>query len=202
MVAEGLRAMLEPHVGQVTLSGGEGPIDANDAVDAVVFDLSSLRVWGRESLGAAIASAPVLAVETRGSASSDGVDARDRARALGVRELLGADIDGGDLLAAVRRAAGRAGGLPGVVSQELPRSRPASDAAAAAAATVAPLTHRESQVVALAARGLTNVEIGEQLYLSINSVKTYLRTAFRRIEVANRAEAAAWLTEHAAPPRS
>lgn len=176
MVAEGLRAMLAPHVEDVVLGRLPHP------VDAVVLDLSALQVWGSTCLDDALACGPVLGVESLTGVGLDSGAIRER----GVREIVAADVDGDRLVAATRRAAGRpvraqgARGLAGV----------------AADGAVAPLTARESQVVALAARGLTNVEIGEHLYLSINSVKTYLRTAFRRLDVANRAQAAAWLTQH------
>lgn len=186
MVAHGLDAMLAPHVGRVL---GRAP----GAVDAVVYDLSGLRVWGLGSLEVALAQGPVLAIEARPrTVSLIGGPAGAQ-----VREVLPADIDGCGLVAAVRRVTGRGAPLD-LADPAHPAylHDPAPDDA------VAPLTRRESQVVALAARGLTNVEIGEHLYLSINSVKTYLRTAFRRLGVANRAEAAAWLTQHAAPARS
>jgi two-component system, NarL family, response regulator LiaR len=54
------------------------------------------------------------------------------------------------------------------------------------------LTAREAEVLALITQGLSNQEIAEQTYLSINSVKTYIRTAYRKIGVTNRAQAVAW----------
>jgi two-component system, NarL family, response regulator LiaR len=54
------------------------------------------------------------------------------------------------------------------------------------------LTGRESEVLALITQGLSNQEIAERTYLSINSVKTYIRTAYRKIEVTRRAQAVAW----------
>ena len=38
------------------------------------------------------------------------------------------------------------------------------------------LTPREAEIIALITQGLTNQEIADRVYLSINSVKTYIRT--------------------------
>jgi DNA-binding NarL/FixJ family response regulator len=54
------------------------------------------------------------------------------------------------------------------------------------------LTAREAEVVALITQGLSNQEIADRSYLSINSVKTYIRTAYRKIGVTRRSQAVAW----------
>ncbi len=54
------------------------------------------------------------------------------------------------------------------------------------------LTRREHEILTLITNGLTNAEIGEQLTLSINSIKTYIRQAYRKIDVERRAQAVAW----------
>ena len=51
-------------------------------------------------------------------------------------------------------------------------------------------------VLELVGAGLTNRDIAERLYLSINSVKTYIRTAYRKIGVSRRAEAVLWAVHH------
>jgi NarL family two-component system response regulator LiaR len=58
------------------------------------------------------------------------------------------------------------------------------------------LTARESEVVALIAQGLTNPEIAERAYISVNSVKTYIRSAYRKIGVARRSQAVLWATQN------
>lgn len=58
------------------------------------------------------------------------------------------------------------------------------------------LTPREQQVLALLTRGLTNTEMADQLMLSVNSVKTYLRQAYRKIGASRRAQAVAWSLEN------
>jgi NarL family two-component system response regulator LiaR len=62
------------------------------------------------------------------------------------------------------------------------------------------LTAREAEVVALVPQGLTNQEIADKVYLTINSVKTYLRTAYRRMGVNGRSQAVAWGHNHGLAP--
>ena len=54
------------------------------------------------------------------------------------------------------------------------------------------LSRREIDVLHLIACGLSNQEIADTLYLSINSVKTYIRAAYRRVGVVRRSQAVAW----------
>jgi DNA-binding NarL/FixJ family response regulator len=62
------------------------------------------------------------------------------------------------------------------------------------------LSAREAEVLALITQGLSNQEIAERTYLSINSVKTYIRTAYRKIEVTRRSQAVAWGMRHGFEP--
>jgi DNA-binding NarL/FixJ family response regulator len=55
-----------------------------------------------------------------------------------------------------------------------------------------PLTARELDVVKAAARGLTNTEIGAELYLSLSTVKTHLASVQGKVGARNRVEIAAW----------
>ena len=56
-----------------------------------------------------------------------------------------------------------------------------------------PLSCRQTDVLALVATGRTDAEIAATLFLSRRTVTTHLTTIYRRLGVANRAEAAAWL---------
>jgi DNA-binding CsgD family transcriptional regulator len=58
------------------------------------------------------------------------------------------------------------------------------------------LTGREVEVLELIAEGLTNQEIADRVYISINSVKTYIRSAYRKIGVNSRSQAAVWGLQH------
>ncbi len=64
------------------------------------------------------------------------------------------------------------------------------------------LTQREAEVLALITQGLSNADIVDRTGLSINSVKTYIRTCYRRIGVATRAQAVLWGAQHGFVPDS
>uniref|UniRef100_UPI000558EFEC response regulator transcription factor n=1 Tax=Saccharomonospora iraqiensis TaxID=52698 RepID=UPI000558EFEC len=51
---------------------------------------------------------------------------------------------------------------------------------------------RELDVTRAAARGLTNGEIGGELYMSLSTVKTHLASVQHKLGVRNRVEIASW----------
>lgn len=62
------------------------------------------------------------------------------------------------------------------------------------------LTHREAEVLALITQGLSNNDIAAQTHLSINSVKSYIRTGYRKIGVTSRSQAVLWGVRHGFEP--
>jgi DNA-binding NarL/FixJ family response regulator len=61
-----------------------------------------------------------------------------------------------------------------------------------AAQPIDPLTDREEQVLAAVARGLTNAEICDQLYITLSTVKTHVASLMAKLGVRNRVEVAIW----------
>lgn len=51
------------------------------------------------------------------------------------------------------------------------------------------LSRRELEVLELMAKGLSNQEIGEQLFVSLNTVKTHVARLFEKMEVKRRTQA-------------
>lgn len=54
------------------------------------------------------------------------------------------------------------------------------------------LSPREAEVVALITQGLSNQEIADRAYVTINSVKTFVRSAYRKMGVGTRTQAILW----------
>ena len=54
------------------------------------------------------------------------------------------------------------------------------------------LTEREEDIVRSVARGLTNAEIGEQLYISLSTVKSHVANIQGKLGMRNRVEIAGW----------
>ena len=101
------------------------------------------------------------------------------------------DIDGDGLLGALERAA--SGETTTLVAY---RRRHGGTARVGVR-----LTDRETTILELVGTGVPNQEIADRLYLSLNTVKTYIRSAYRKIGVTRRAEAVLWAVHHGLTPR-
>ena len=62
------------------------------------------------------------------------------------------------------------------------------------------LTPREAEIAELVARGLTNREIGQTIWITENSVKQALKRMFRKLEVSSRAQMVAELSSSIPKP--
>jgi DNA-binding NarL/FixJ family response regulator len=62
------------------------------------------------------------------------------------------------------------------------------------------LTDRESEILALITQGKSNAEVAETTYLSPNSVKSYIRSTYRKIGVTTRTQAVLWGIDHGFKP--
>jgi LuxR family transcriptional regulator, maltose regulon positive regulatory protein len=85
----------------------------------------------------------------------------------------------------------RSAGFAGRVLERFDGQPPRLAAAGAAGAAGLPLTGSELAVLRFLPSHMTNQEIAEALFLSINTVKTHLRSAYRKLGVVNRRQAIA-----------
>ena len=58
-----------------------------------------------------------------------------------------------------------------------------------------PLTPREEDVLARVARGRTNTEIADELFISLSTTKTHLASLMTKLSARNRVELAMWAYE-------
>src|SRR4029453_16559292 len=65
---------------------------------------------------------------------------------------------------------------------------------------LARLSPQEERILGLVADGKTNKEIGDELHLAEKTVKNYVSSILSKLEVARRAEAAAYLARHTTTP--
>ena len=133
--------------------------------------------------------------------------ALDRAIALGARGYLSPDVGRAELAAVAAHILAGPGGVEtragdGVVAQE---SGLAAAATAATTAVLTPelpaqsnggigevqLTKREIEVLVGMSNGRSNAQIGQELYLSEDTIKTHARRLFRKLGAADRAQAVA-----------
>lgn len=121
-------------------------------------------------------------------------DLVERARRQGVHGYLSKSMPADALVAALEAV--HAGEV--VVSEPPPRARPASGSDWPGRGTG--LSDRESEVLALITQGKSNDEIAGLTYLSINTVKSYVRSAYRKIDVDSRTQAVLWGVDHGFKP--
>lgn len=121
----------------------------------------------------------------------------------GALHLLQPPRDRDDLVAAERRVRSQIGDAKyeaaRAAGSALTRDQ-AIDAALAVLSTPAAghslLSRREREVLRLIARGLSNQEIADALYISIRTVKAHVTNIFTKIDVSSRSAAAAWAHRH------
>jgi two-component system response regulator DevR len=103
-------------------------------------------------------------------------------------------VRGNELLDGIRRvAAGQSLLDPAVTARVLDRIRrgPEEDE------RLANLTPQEGKILALLAEGLTNRQIGEQLFLAEKTVKNYVSNLLMKMGMSRRTEAAVYAARHA-----
>jgi DNA-binding NarL/FixJ family response regulator len=147
--------------------------------DVVLMDLRMPRLDGVAATAKITAAQPAIHVLVLTTYDTDG----DIVRAVeaGAAGYLLKDAGRGALADAVRAAArGETVLAPPVAARLVKRMRsPAPEA----------LTARETEVLALVARGGTNAEIGRELFISEATVKTHLLRAFAKLGVDDRTAA-------------
>jgi len=92
-------------------------------------------------------------------------------------------------------AAGEALLEPSITRRLLETFASRGAAGAAETRTLAELTDREREVLGLIARGLSNTEIAELLFLSEGTVKTHVKRIFAKLGVRDRAQAVVFAYE-------
>ena len=108
-------------------------------------------------------------------------------------------IKGGDLVRAVQTV-GRGQSLldPAVTKGVLDRLRKGKHLLKDE--RLARLSAQEERILEMVAEGKTNREIGDKLHLAEKTVKNYVTSILSKLEVARRAEAAAYLARHTTTP--
>src|SRR6202049_4294180 len=107
-------------------------------------------------------------------------------------------IRGGELIRAIREVrAGRSLLDPEVTRSVLERLRKGKNMRDE---KLARLSAQEERILTLIAEGQTNGQIGKALKLAEKTVKNYVSTILSKLEVARRAEAAAYLARHTTTP--
>lgn len=192
VVREGTRRLLESQ------SDFEVVGEASDGVEAIelakklkpeiiIMDVSMPRLNGIEATKQIKALYPNMAVLVlTGYDDDEYVFALLEAGAAG---YLLKESSGEELIDAIRQVmTGEPVLHPKIMKKVLNRLRtPAEEAAMQASSEV--LSDREMEVLRLAAKGMSNMEIADSLTLSVRTVQTHLRSIFNKLGVGSRSEA-------------
>lgn len=182
VVARGLTAMLADYPERVIVTAIPSVWTSVAGIDVVLYDTYGLH----DSDGADLEH---LLAETRARVLVYSRDMRPDLRARAVAKGAGAwvsmSIRSKELVEAVELVAA---GLP-LPQQEEGLGRRAG------------LSPREVEVLALITQGLSNQDICERLVLTINTLKSHVRAAYKKIGVSSRSQAVAWALQNGfAPP--
>ena len=198
VVRVGLRALLDkhPHLEVVAEAGtGKEAVEKTRDYkpDVVVMDIRLRGGSGIEATQAIVEEFPDTRVIMLTSYAEDEMlFAAIRAGAAGyVLKQIGGD----DLVRAIE-AVGRGEALldPAVTQRVFQEVRKAAREEEASA--FADLTEQEMHVLQLVSEGRTNRQIAEMLYLGEGTVRNYVSSILSKLNVRNRAEAAAYAVEH------
>lgn len=113
----------------------------------------------------------------------------------GARGFLLKDAGPALLVQAIQAAAAGDALVAPSVTARLLQTFAASAPAGSRQQPIEPLTEREEEVLAQVARGRSNAEIGEDLFISLSTVKTHISSLMLKLHARNRVEIAIWAYE-------
>lgn len=198
LIVRGVHAMLEPHPERVRVLELDSGVPVGQPVDVALYDTYSMESLHGSELDDILESAESgkLVLYTWNQTP----EVIEKALERGVRGVVSKAVGVEGLLEAVERVHR---GEVVVLSHDCAPDLETGEEYAHGdwPGRREGLTARESEIVALISQGLSNEHIARRLYLSINTVKTYIRSAYRRMGVASRSQAVLWGVDHGFAPR-
>lgn len=195
VVVAGLTRMLAPYAAQVRVVEIAANIPVSDHADLVLFDTFAQSMDNVKVEDVAPAGVPVVAYTWESEA-----DVWQRALDWGAVACLSKTLSAARLVAALEAIHRGDAPDPGHAAPTAVDSVRSGEAVRDWPGRAEGLTERESEVMALLAVGHSNQEIAELLHVSINSVKTYLRHAYRKADVNRRSQAVLWALDKGFSP--
>jgi DNA-binding NarL/FixJ family response regulator len=192
IVVKGVANMLDPYRDRVVIAELDSTMPVDDAVDIVLYDSFAQPESDHEEIGMLVANprAHRVVVYTWNFHP----DLVESARQHGAHGYLSKTLPARELVAALEAV--QSGET--IISDVPPRARsaPGLDWPGRGEG----LSDREAEILALIAQGKSNADVARLTYLSPNTVKSYIRTIYRKIGVESRTRAVLWGVDHGFTP--
>jgi DNA-binding NarL/FixJ family response regulator len=192
IVVKGVANMLDPYRDRVVIAELDSTMPVDDAVDIVLYDSFAQPESDHEEIGMLVANprAHRVVVYTWNFHP----DLVESARQHGAHGYLSKTLPARELVAALEAV--QSGET--IISDAPPRARsaPGLDWPGRGEG----LSDREAEILALITQGKSNADVARLTYLSPNTVKSYIRTIYRKIGVESRTRAVLWGVDHGFTP--
>jgi len=192
VVVTGVMSMLGAYRDRIVVAEMDTNEPVQDRVDIVLYDNFAQPESDRDEVSTLVANRRARRVVIY--TWNFHPELIDSARSKGVSGYLSKTLPARELVAALEAV--HAGRLVISDPPARPRSAPGLDWPGRAEG----LTDRESEILALITQGMSNADVAELTYLSPNTVKSYIRSIYRKIDVASRTQAVLWGVAHGFTP--
>ena len=192
VVVKGVANMLDPYRDRIVIAELDSTMPVDDVVDIVLFDSFAQPESDHEEISFLVSNprAHRVVVYTWNFHPDLIESARQHgahgylSKTLPARELVAAleAVHSGEVV--ISNVAGRARSMPG---QDWPGRGEG-------------LSEREAEILALITQGKSNADVARLTYLSPNTVKSYIRTIYRKLGVGSRTQAVLWGVDHGFTP--
>jgi DNA-binding NarL/FixJ family response regulator len=193
VVLAGLARMLDRYRDRAAIVEIEANEPVEEPVDIVLYDSFAQPESDRDEVSALVANPRARRVVVYSWNLHPHLI--DNARRQGAHGYLSKTLSARDLIAALEAV--HAGET--VVSSPPPR-RARSAVGLDWPGRTEGLTDRESEILALITQGMSNAEVADFTFLSPNTVKSYIRSIYRKIGAGSRTQAVLWGVEHGFTP--
>ena len=205
LVRAGLRMILEGDPGIEIVGECSDGIESIAAVnrldpDLVLMDIRMPRMDGISASQRLLEQHPDLKILVLTTFEVD--EMVFTALKMGVSGFLLKDTVPAELVSAIHAVAGGRTTLSESVTRTLidaAGSTPPNARRIGALEKLGQLTEREREIATAIARGLSNSEIAEQLFISLSTVKTHIGRVLEKLDAENRVQVAIWVYESEAP---
>jgi DNA-binding NarL/FixJ family response regulator len=191
VVVHGLASMLRSYNDRIEVVEVDANVHPTSEVDIALFDTFAQSFRDRERISRLVSDPRVAKVVVYTWSADD--PAVGQTRVPGISAYISKRLAASDLVAALEKVhAGdpvrlQDSGRGPLVGGDWPGREEG-------------LTARESEVLSLITQGFSNNDIVDTTMLSINSIKSYIRSAYRKIGVTSRSRAILWGIDHGFQP--